>query len=121
MFEEFVSTYGTQLIYLIVSAIISFFGVVFKNIFQKFVNDKIKRSVAETCVKAVEQIYANLDGPAKLERCIGYMTNMLSEKGITVSELEIRMLIEAAVKELKLYFNVPEIGIEEKAPEVDTE
>ena len=50
---------------------------------------------------AVNQIYYDLDGPAKLQKVIESASEMLAAKGITVTDLELRMLLEAAVNAAK--------------------
>ena len=50
---------------------------------------------------AVNQIYYDLDGPAKLQKAIESASEMLAAKGITVTDLELRMLLEAAVNAAK--------------------
>ena len=87
MFAQFVNEYGTQILYAILVAVAGWLGVQFKAIYLKYINDKTKKSVAQTVVKATESISA-----------------MLAEKGITVTDLEIRMLIESAVSEFNYSF-----------------
>ena len=53
---------------------------------------------------AVEQIYKDLNGPEKFEMALQSMTDILNEKGITITALEARMLIEAAVGEFNNVF-----------------
>lgn len=62
--------------------------------------DKVKKDTAQKCVEAVEQMYKDLDGDAKLEKCIEAVSEILEKKGIEITEMEIRILIEAAVRTL---------------------
>lgn len=105
MFAQFVSEYGNTILYTILTAIAGAFGIIIKNLYQKYINDKTKRAVAKTCVQAVEQIYSDLHGEAKYNKCVEAMSQMLAEKGIVITELEIKMLIEAAVGEFNKVFN----------------
>lgn len=100
MFETFINEYGTTLIYTVVTAILGFIGIALKNILERFVNDKRKQKIVETCVNAAEQIYKELKGKEKLEKVKENIVAMLNEKGLTISELEMDMLIEAAVAEM---------------------
>ena len=84
-----------------ITAIAGYVGLQVKAIYKKHVDDKTKESVVKTVVKAVKQLYKDLNGEEKLAKAIENITDMLSEKGIAISELEIRMLIESAVEELK--------------------
>lgn len=99
IFKEFVSTYGTTILYSIITAIAGYIGVVLKNLYQKYINDQTKQNVAKTCVQAVEQIYKDLHGEDKLNKALESASEMLESKGITVSDIELRVLIEAAVGE----------------------
>ena len=105
MFAQFVIEYGNTILYSILTAIAGAFGMIIKNLYQKYINDKTKRAVAKTCVQAVEQIYSDLHGEAKYNKCVEAMSQMLAEKGIVITELEIKMLIEAAVGEFNKVFN----------------
>lgn len=118
IFEEFITTYGTTILYTVLTAIAGYLGMVFKGLVTKYFNDKTKQNVAKTCVKAVEQLYHNLGGEDKLSKALANASDMLAAKGITVTELELRMLIEAAVSEFNYAFK----GKNDNAPaSVDTE
>lgn len=100
MFKEFLAQYGMDIIHTIVIAVMGYVGITIKNLYDKYVNTEVKKSVVKTCVKAVEQLYTDLHGDDKLNKCIEYVTSILAEKGIVASDVEIRMLVEAAVKEM---------------------
>ena len=104
MFEAFVSAYGVEIIMAILTAIAGYIGVVVKNLYTKFVNDKTKESVVKTVVQGVEQIYKDLHGDEKLAKAIEAATEMLNEKNIAITEFELRMMIEAAVAEFNKAF-----------------
>lgn len=104
LFNEFVSVYGTTILYSALTAIAGYLGIVAKNLYQKYVNDKTKKDVVKTCVSAVEQLYKDLHGEEKYSKAVEAAADMLAEKGITITELEIRMLIEAAVSEFNNAF-----------------
>ena len=101
MFETFISEYGAAILYAVVTGVAGFIGLQIKAIYQKYINDKTKEQVVKTVVKAVKQLYSDLSGEEKLSKAIQNITDMLNEKGITITELEIRMMIEAAVEEMK--------------------
>ena len=119
MFLEFINEYGMDILYTIVTAVAGYIGIVIKNVVVKYFNDKTKQSVAKTAVKFVEQVYKELHGEEKLNAAIAAASEMLAEKGIGVSELEMRVLIEAAVGEFNDAFNktVVEVEPEEKEGE----
>lgn len=100
MLKEFIAEYGTSIIYTIATAILGFIGMTVKNIIEKYVDEKKKEKIVETCVKAAEQIYKELKGNDKLEKVKENIISMLTEQGLTISELEMDMMIEAAVAEM---------------------
>lgn len=108
MFTEFMNTYGLQILYAIITALAGYLGVVIKNIVNKYLADRTKRDVAKTVVQAVEQIYKDLHGEEKLNMALSAAAEMLTEKGIHASDLELRMIIEAAVAEFNDAFNKAE-------------
>ena len=103
--KEFMNEYATTILYAIVTAIAGYIGIVLKNLYQKYVNDKTKKAVAKTVVNAVEQLYKDLHGQEKYDKAVEAMSQMLSDKGITISDIEIKMLIEAAVAEFNGVFD----------------
>ena len=109
MFAEFVNEYGVQILYTIVTAIAGYIGIAIKNLVTKYINDKTKREVAKTAVQFVEQVYKDLHGEEKLNAALSAASEMLAEKGINVSDLEMRVLLEAAVGEFNKAFNSTEV------------
>ena len=104
MFEEFVNTYGGEILMALLTAIAGYIGIVIKNLYTKYINDKTKESVVKTVVQGVEQIYKDLHGEEKLAMALEAASEMLVEKGITISEFELRMMIEASVAEFNNAF-----------------
>lgn len=96
---ELLSTYVLPLLAAALTALAGFVGAQIKNLYRRWVDDKTKEAVVRTCVKAVEQLYRDLGGPEKLERAKAGIRQMLEEKGIFISELEMEMLIESVVAE----------------------
>ena len=113
MVKEFLSQYGMELVSTVVVAIMGFIGICIKNIIKKLSDDKIKEQVCKTVVKAVEQMYADLTGEERYEKAVESVSEMLEEKGIAVTELEVKMLIESAVKEMNI--NLGKTGAKENA------
>lgn len=105
MFTEFMNTYGLQIIYAILTALAGAVGIVVKRLYTKYANDKTKKDVVRTVVLGVEQIYKDLHGEEKLNQALVSAAEMLDEKGIKVTDLELRMLIEATVAEFNDAFH----------------
>lgn len=113
MFAEFINDYGTTILYAILTAIGGWLGLWVKDLYTKYINDKTKQSVAKTVVQAVEQLYSDLDGEEKLQKALESASEMLAEKSIAISDLELRMLLEAAVGEFNDVFHSGNEQIEE--------
>ena len=104
MFAEFINEYGMQILYAIITGIAGYIGIVIKNLVTKYLNDKTKRAVAKTAVQFVEQVYKDIHGEEKLNEALSAASEMLAEKGIMATDLELRFLIEAAVAEFNKAF-----------------
>ena len=105
MFADFVNQYGTSILYTVLTAIFGYVGIVAKNLYTKYINDKTKQAVVKTAVQGVEQMYKDLHGDEKLDKALEAASEMLEEKGIAISGFELRMLIEAALAEFNGAFN----------------
>lgn len=118
MFAEFINEYGIQIMYAAITAIAGYVGIVLKNLCTKYINDKTKRAVAKSAVQFVEQVYKDIHGEAKLNEALKCASEMLAEKGIAITSLELRVLVEAAVAEFNDAFKKEEIS---KNPESEVE
>ena len=96
---DFISQYGYQIVFAVLTALAGFFGAKIKKILEEREIGEEKRKIAETVVKAVEQLYRDLDGAEKLEKAKENIVEMLQIRGIEISEIELNMLIEATVAE----------------------
>jgi hypothetical protein len=115
----FISEYGTTILYAVLTALAGYIGIFVKKLYTKYVNDKTKQAVAKTVVQAVEQIYKDLHGEEKLNKALEAASEMLAEKGITITDLEMRMLIEAAVAEFNKAFEQGNTDSTDGTAEVD--
>ena len=113
MIREFLTQYGMELVSTVVVAIMGFIGICIKNIIKKISDDRTKEQVCKTVVKAVEQMYSDLTGDERYEKAVESVSEMLEEKGIGATELEVKMLIESAVKEMNI--NLGKTGAKENA------
>ena len=96
---EIFSAYVLPAIVAVLTALAGYIGTQIKRLYEKYVNDKVKQDVVRTCVKASEQLYRDLSGPEKLEKAKEGIVEMLNEKGIPISEMEMDLLIESVVQE----------------------
>lgn len=105
LFLNFINQYGVAILYALLTALAGLLARGVKKVYEKYVNDATKRKVAKTVVLAIEQIYKDLNGPEKFDMALQSMTEILAEKGIHITILEARMLIEAAVGEFNDVFH----------------
>lgn len=96
---DFIAEYGFQIAFTILSAVAAYFGSKIKKIIEEREISEEKRKAVRTVCKAVEQLYNDLDGAEKLEKAKESIVELLSQKGIEITEIELRMLIEATVAE----------------------
>lgn len=101
---EIFGAYVLPAIVSLLAAAAAFVGAQLKRLYEKYINDRKKEAVVRTCVKAVEQLYHDLSGPEKLQKAQEGVVQMLNEKGIPISELEMNLLIEAVVSEFNYGF-----------------
>lgn len=99
--SDFIATYGTTILYTVLTAVASFIGLKIKGIYEKYINDKTKKSVVDSTVKYVEQLYKDLKGEEKLAKAKENILALLNEKNITITELEMDVLIEATCNSFK--------------------
>lgn len=97
---EFLKQYGFEFLSTIILALIGFIGVRIRAIYEEHVKDKTKIAVVRDCVKMVEQVYKDIHGQEKFDKAKESILTILEEKGIVISELEMDVLIEAAVQEI---------------------
>lgn len=92
-------------------------------------NDKVQDETVRTIVKSVvewaQQVYQDCEGPEKLQKALEKASAILNEKGITISDEELNMLIESAVYGLKQGITSTETllveGITEETKEQEAE
>lgn len=89
---------------IILTTVMSYLAAKLKNKYDEKINTDIKKSVVEETVKYVQQVWGTLGGPEKLQKAIEQASLLLNEKGITISETELNMLIESSVYGIKSGF-----------------
>lgn len=79
------------------TGLFTYIGTKLKSAYEKKVNTETAKAVVEDVVKFVEQVYTDIHGKEKLQKAIEQASIILQNKGISISEAEINMLIESAV------------------------
>lgn len=88
----------------VASVIAILFGVLgakIKRMYTEKTQNETVKVVVDNVVKWVQQVYYELEGPEKLQKALTEASTILNEKGITISETELDMMIESAVYGLK--------------------
>lgn len=84
----------------IATLLAAWFGVLgakIKSSYEEKINTQIKKDIVAETVNYIEQVYKTIKGDEKLQKAIEQASIILNEKGIPVSEVELKMLIESAV------------------------
>ena len=108
---NFLNEYGilSMVITAVVGAVGTALGLFFKRLYTNTIGDKIKldtvEKIARVVVKFVEQVYKDIHGEEKMEEALKAFAEMLNNKGITISELEMRVYLESALAEFNEAFN----------------
>jgi len=82
------------------SLVAIWFGILgnkLKTVYTEKINTETKKQIAQTTVEYVEQVYQDIHGEEKLTKAIEQASTILAEKGISVSDTELRTLLESAV------------------------
>lgn len=83
------------------TGLFTYIGTKLKTAYEQKVNNETAKQVVTDVVHFVQQVYNDLDGTEKLKKAIEQSSQILSSKGITLTEAEITMLIESAVFGMK--------------------
>lgn len=104
LIKQVLSEYGLQLLGTVLTALATYLGLIAKKYANKILDDKTKKSIAKTVVSAIEQCYKDLNGPEKLQKAMEAAAEMLTEKGIKCTDVELRLLLESALAEFNKVF-----------------
>lgn len=108
MFEFFVTTYGSEIIGLLLLSVFGCIGYAAKKICKQFLDDETKVAIAMTAVRFVEQCWKTLHGADKLAKALETAEMLLKKKGIPFDAEEMMVRIEAAVQEMNEVFKKTE-------------
>ena len=113
MLLEIINMYGAEIIGTLLLALAGIFGMIAKNLAAKYLDTDTKRTLAKVVVQFIEQTYKNLHGEDKLNAALVTLADLLAEKKIHATEVEMRVLIEAAVAEFNEVFKGKAIATNE--------
>ena len=101
----------------IVGAVATYIGIRVKALFEEKIDTEKKEKIVEVSIRYINQIYKNLDGPAKFEKAKEVILEQLNEKGLSITELELTVMIESTVNAFKDGYNGTTTLFEVKTPE----
>lgn len=101
LITEFISSYGNELLYTVITTILTYVGLTVKKIYENNTNEYIKKNIVEDTVKYVEQLYKDKTSLEKHDIAKENILNLLAEKKITITDLELEVLIESACNNLQ--------------------
>ncbi len=85
----------------VLTAVGTYIGTKIKQVYTEKVNTETKEKIVQNTCRYVNQLYKDLDGAAKFEAAQKEIVEQLNEKGIKITDLELKVMIEAAVNGLK--------------------
>lgn len=98
--KEFINQMIADYLPAILSAVLTFIVAQIRAKYNKYVDTQTKKDVASATVKYIEQVFDMLHGKEKLAKAKSTMESLLAEKGITIGDTEMVVLLESAVKEM---------------------
>lgn len=85
----------------VIAVILGVLATKIKTTYNDKVQDETIRTIVKSVVEWAQQVYQDCEGPEKLQKALEKASAILNEKGITISDEELNMLIESAVYGLK--------------------
>jgi len=102
--ENVLTTIIDNLVPLVITAlggVLTWIGTKIKTYYEEKAKDEKVKAVINSTVKYVEQVYKDLGGVEKLAKAKESALELLSSKGITITDIELTILIESFVNGLK--------------------
>ncbi len=92
-----------ELILTVITGVISFVGIRLKTIYKEKINDETVKKIVTDTVKYVEQITKDISitSENKKQKAKDKILQWLDQKGLSISDVELDILIESAVNSLK--------------------
>lgn len=94
---ELIQSNILEIITTLLTGLVAYIATRLKSKYEEYANTETKQKIVKTVVNATEQLYKDLDGAKKLEKAKENIIALLNEKGITITELEMDMMIEEVV------------------------
>lgn len=98
---EFITIYGSELLYTIITTILTYIGLRIKTLYEQNIKDNIKKDIIKDTVRYVDQLYKGKTCTEKHDTAKENILILLAEKKITITDLELEVLLEAECNNLK--------------------
>lgn len=96
---DFTKEYGLDIIHTIVMGVFSYIALDIKKIHQRNNEDKTKKEVVKMVCNYVNEIYSSSNINDKLNEALISTKQILKEKGIIISDLELKVLLHNSIYE----------------------
>ena len=107
---DFTKDYGIGIIRSIVMGVLSYIALDLKKEYKKHIQDKTKKEVVDKVCNYVNEVYPNSTGEDKINIAITSTKEILKEKGIVISDLEIRVLLHNSIHIVKNELEVKNVS-----------
>ncbi len=98
---DFTKEYGLNIIHSIIMGILSYIALDIKKVHKKYVQDKTKKDVVKMVCNYVNEVYPTSTSEDKLNIAFNSAREILKEKGITISDLELKVLLHNSIYIMK--------------------
>ena len=97
---DFTKEYGLDIIHTIVMGVFSYIALDIRKIHKKIIQDKTKKEVVKMVCNYVNEIYPSSSINDKLSEASEGIREILKEKGINISDLELKVLLHNSIYEI---------------------
>jgi intergrase/recombinase len=98
--QEIVSTYLIPAVITALGGFITWIGTKIKKIYEEKVKSEEVKHIVYNVVKYVERTMTSAKGEEKFNEALKQVSEWLGSKGIQISDVEMKLLIESAVNDL---------------------
>ena len=86
-----------EIISAIITGVIGYIGIRIKNLYQEYIQDKMKKEIVDKTVKYVEQTCSGETCDEKKKKAIEKSLEWMKEKKLDINDTELEILVESAV------------------------
>lgn len=105
---DFTKEYGLEIIHSVVMGVFSYIVIDIKKVYKKHIQEKTKKDVVKMVCRYVNEVYQSSSVSDKLELALTNTKEILKEKKITISDLELKVLLHNSIYIMKNELEVKE-------------